>query len=232
MRPIGLGLLKISVIIPTLNEEATVRGTLRSIRTQAGRWEIIVVDGGSTDGTCAAAARFGTVLKAPRGRATQMNTGANAATGDVLLFLHADTCLASGALPALRRALACPKIRAGIFALRFDASGIWPWAFAQCARVPWHRIAFGDRGIFVRRQVFEDIGGFAEIPLFEDLDLVRRLHQRGRLEYLDVPVVTSWRRFARNGPLRQQWHNLLLWSRFWQGLPPEQLAHSYGHRLQ
>lgn len=156
-----------------------------------------------------------------------MNAGARLAAGDILLFLHADTRLSSGALSAIRSAMADPSVQSGVFRLRFDRRGFWPNLFALGARVRWHRIAFGDRGLFVRRTAFEAVGGFANVPILEDLDLVRRLRGNGNFVYLRCPITTAWRRFAHVGPLRQQIRNLRVWVQYILGRPPDKIRVRY-----
>ena len=156
-----------------------------------------------------------------------MNAGAGIATGDILLFLHADTRLSPNALTIVRNKLSSPSVESGIFSLQFDQSGFWPALYVLCSRVPWHHICFGDRGLFVKRTVFQAIEGYPDIPVFEDLHLVRRLHARGRFKYLRTPVTTAWRRFAHTGPIRQQLKNIRLWIHYMAGTPPNQMCHLY-----
>ena len=219
----------ISVIIPTLNEADWLGSTLDSVINQPGPVEIIVADGPSTDHTSDIAKKCARIVSSARGRAIQMNAGARVASGDALLFLHADTRLCAGALAAVRHALADPKIESGTFRLRFDTLGFWPATYSLIARIRWRHICFGDRGLFVRRKVFEDIGGYPDIPVFEDLNLASTLHARGGFSYLRAPVITAWRRFARVGPIRQQWRNVQLWLHYMAGKPPNQLANRYSY---
>jgi rSAM/selenodomain-associated transferase 2 len=218
----------ISVIIPTLNEEGTLGPTLRRVQRQAEPFETLVVDGGSEDETRALArSRGATVLQALKGRATQMNRGAEEATGSVFLFLHADTLLPPDGLSIIRNTIAAPNISSGIFRLQFDDPTPLLRFYAWCTRWPWIRLCFGDRGQFVERSAFEAVGGFPEWPLFEDLELAARLHQHGGFRILDTAVTTSARRFRRHGPLRQQLRNLYLWSHYMWGTDPERVAHLY-----
>jgi rSAM/selenodomain-associated transferase 2 len=219
--------MTVSVVIPTLNEATTVEATLRSVAAQTGPMERIVVDGGSADATIEIAQPHATVLETAPGRARQMNAGAERATGDALLFLHADTHLPTNGLSIIRSTLAQPDAEAGIFRLSFDRSSPLLRLYSWCTRWPWIRLAFGDRGLFVRRSAFEDVGGFPEWPLFEDLELAYRLHQRGRFCFRSEAVTTSARRFEQNGYLRQQLRNLRLWLHYISGTPPERLTHLY-----
>lgn len=221
------GVPPVSIILPTLNEAACIERTLASVLAQDADPEVIVVDGGSTDGTRELAAQRARVVQAPRGRALQMNAGASIASGEVLLFLHADTLLPQGALAALQGLLRDPRAEAGTFRLTFDRTTPLLRFFALCTRLPWSRLCFGDRGLFVRRTVFEAVGGFPEWPLFEDLELAHRLVQRGGFRYLPLEVTTSARRFDRIGALRQQLRNVSLWLHYLRGTDPRQLAHRY-----
>lgn len=219
----------VSVIIPTLNEAAYIEATLDALHRQDGPLEVIVVDGGSTDGTAALAASYVTVLHTPQSRARQMNAGAKHATGDALLFLHADTRLPPNGTALIRRTLARSGSEAGIFRLSFDRDAPLLRFYALCTHLPWVRLCFGDRGLFVRRETFEAVGGFPDWPVFEDLELAARLHQRGGFTYLSEAVTTSARRFERYGMARQQLRNLRLWLHYCLGTPPEHVAHLYAY---
>ncbi len=219
--------LTISVIIPTLNEADQIEATLASVLSQPGSVEIIVVDGGSQDDTVLRASRHARVLEASKGRARQMNVGTQAASGDVLLFLHADTRLPKGGLEAAGRALQNASIMGGCFRTTFDEGGFWLRVWTARRWMRWHRLAFGDRAPFVRRSAFDAVGGFPEQPIFEDLELVRRIRREGRFVFLDEAVETSARRFRRHGAFRQQFYNTALWFGWIIGLPPNRLKRFY-----
>ncbi len=193
--------MRLSIIIPTLNEEAALPETLRSIAQAAPCAEVLVVDGGSTDRTREVAEGFRALdvrwLGAPRGRGNQMNAGAAAATGDVLLFLHADTTLPAGAQEMVRRVMEEPRILGGNFRIRFVPRAPLADLFTWCYNVRSHlHIFYGDSAIFIRREVFQELGGYRAELLMEDIDLVLRLRRAGRLAYLrDAPVCSSARRF-------------------------------------
>jgi hypothetical protein len=155
-----------------------------------------------------------------------MNAGAAVARGDVLLFLHADTTLGSEAFSAMERALR-RGARAGTFQLRFSPSTPILKLYAACTRLPWPRLFFGDRGLFVTRSAFEAVGGYPDWPIFEDLELVDRLHRHTGVHLLPTAVTTSSRRFQAQGALRQQLLNGWLWLRYLTGTPPRQLADLY-----
>ena len=223
-------------MIPALDEAEHIAATLASVTRQPGPLEAIVVDGGSADGTAAiardvlaeSALASSAVLASERGRARQMNAGAARATGSVLVFLHADTRLPDGAVAAIREAMGDAAVAGGCFRTTFDDTRS-PWMRLWQARMwmGWHRFAFGDRALFVRRSVFDAAGGFPDQPIFEDLDLVRAVRQRGRFRFLDAAVVTSARRYRRHGALRQQLRNLGLWLGWNAGVPPARLKRFY-----
>jgi len=174
-----------------------------------------------------AEAHDATVLRAPRGRAAQMNHGAEAASGGIYLFLHADTLLPPEGFSVIRRTLEKSAATSGTFRLTFDRSTPLLQFYAWCTRWRWIRICFGDRGLFVRRSAFEAVGGYPDWPLFEDLELADRLHDHGGFRFLDTPVVTSARRFERVGTLKQQVRNVYLWFHYMVGTDPERVTHLY-----
>jgi rSAM/selenodomain-associated transferase 2 len=194
----------------------------------------VVVDGGSRDGTIESARRVPDVmaLVSARGRAVQMNAGARAARGGVLLFLHADTWLPDGALAAVRDALADPAVVGGRFDVRFDSPRpvLSMIAFFMNLRSRWSGISTGDQAIFVRRDVFDGLGGFAEIPLMEDVELTKRLKRLGRVAALRARVTTAARKWEREGALRTM---LLMWALrllYVCGVPPARLHRWYYRR--
>ncbi len=224
----------ISVIIPTLNEERSLPGTLACL-SESTFTEIILVDGGSTDGTLHLAREFcvntanARTITAPQGRARQMNEGAKASEGDILMFLHADTRLPAQAQRIVERALAKPTAVGGRFNVRFDTPSAWGRIISSFMnyRSRLTSIVTGDQALFVRRQVFELLGGFSEIPLMEDIEFSRRLQQAGRIVALRDTVVTSFRRWHTQGPLRTI---VLMWTLrflYWVGVSPHQLARVY-----
>ena len=220
-----------SIVMPVLDEASTLRGVLDALAPLRARGvELIVVDGHSGDGTSdVAAGAADLVLTGPRGRASQMNLGAARASGDVLVFLHADTRLPGQALPAIDEALRCGKPWG-----RFDveiAGAAWTFKLIAALmnwRSRWSGIATGDQAIFVKRSAFDAVGGFPEQPLMEDIELSRRLRRRfGRPACLKARVVTSGRRWERDGI----WPTILLMWRlrllYRLGVAPERLARSY-----
>ena len=198
--------MTLSVVVPALDEAANLAQLLPDLARTCPGAEVIVVDGGSRDGTAAAVAgRPGArLLAGARGRARQMNAGAREAGGDVLLFLHADTRLPEGAASAIAEALAAPAVVGGRFDVRFDSPRriLRVVAWFMNARSRTTSICTGDQAIFVRRADFEAVGGYPDIPLMEDIELCRRLKARGRLAALRARVTTSARKWEREGPLR------------------------------
>lgn len=191
----------ISVIVPVLNEEARVAELLAQLSAIPALHEVIVVDGGSRDRTREIVARYPTcrLVRSPRGRAVQMNAGADWATGDVLLFLHADVTLPPGTPRIVARILSEPGVVAGAFRTRTvaDRGGTWSRAWLRLAdmRSRYSKLPYGDQALFVRRRTFLESGGFPRQPLFEDLEISRRLSRLGRIRIAAEEVRVSGRRF-------------------------------------
>jgi len=212
----------LTVVIPELNAEAALEGTVASV-TNAD--EIVVVDGGSSDATPVLAARLGArVVAAPRGRGPQLAAGVAAARGEWLLLLHADTRLASG----WREARLDPD-RAGYFRFTLDSDDPrarrLEWLVAWRCRVL--ALPYGDQGLLIHRDLLAAVGGIRELPLMEDVDLVRRLGRR-RLVALDAAAVTSAARWRRHGWYRRSARNLACLSLYFAGVPPRLLVRLYG----
>lgn len=225
----------LSIVIPTLNESDNLAATLAPLQALRRRGcEVIVVDGGSEDGTLRIAAPLADqVLTGPRGRARQMNAGARTARSDVLWFLHADTAVPADALDQMQAALA-GGAHWGRFDVRLSGSQrmlrVVEWMMNRRSCLT--GIATGDQGMFVRREVFESVGGFPEIPLMEDVALSRLLKGRGRPACLPGPLVTSSRRWERHGIMRTI---LLMWRlrlAYFLGADPGKLHRRYyGRKL-
>jgi rSAM/selenodomain-associated transferase 2 len=201
----------ISVVIPTLNEAAWIGRTVRQIARLDRRVEIVVADGGSEDGTVAVARAAGAcVIDAPRGRGPQLRAGAATATGDLLVFVHADTLLPDGAFDLLRERFARPQVRIGTFRLRFDREHWLLRAYAACTRVDSVLTRFGDQVIAIRREFYAELGGFPPWERLEDVHLLRIARGRTRVYSFPATVTTSARRFEREGLVRAQLHNAAL----------------------
>jgi len=224
--------MRISVVVPVLNEERTVARCLAELGDFD---EVVVVDGGSTDATRERVRAFPSVswLAAPRGRARQMNAGARAAQGEVLLFLHADVQLPEGACTRIREALADASTVAGAFKTWTVPEGVqraWlaPLLHLADLRSRYSRLPYGDQAVFVRREDFEAVGGFPEQPLMEDLELALRLARRGRIAIVDARVTVSGRRFQAR-PLFYFTVVNVFPLLYWLGVSPSRLARLYSN---
>ncbi len=223
----------VSVVVPVLDEAAALPALLDHLDDLPGRFEVLIVDGGSADGTPGLAAAHPSrprVIRSAPGRAGQMNAGAREAAGEILLFLHADTRLPAGAYSSLRAALADFALLGGNFALRFDgedrfsrALGGW-YALQRRAGV-----YYGDSAPWLRASAFAALGGYAELPIMEDYDLVRRLERSGRTACLPGPAVTSSRRWRAFGVTRTVGSWVVIRWLFLAGVPGERLARLYRH---
>ena len=224
----------LSLIVPTLNAEATLGRTLQNLRAGVGdiATELVVVDGGSRDLTLAVAERHGArIVGAQPGRGGQLRAGAAAARGDVLLFLHADTALGQGWAEAVRGFLADPASRERAAYFRFALDDADPRARRIERGVAWRcrrlGLPYGDQGLLIRRAFYDALGGFADLPLMEDVELIRRIGKR-RLTALDVPAVTSAARYRRDGWLARPLRNTLCLAGYFLGVPPKILRRLYG----
>jgi len=213
--------MRLSIIVPVLNEAAQIDDFLSHLIAEAPGAEVLVADGGSADDTARLAARQARVIGAPRGRARQMNAGAAATGGDVLWFLHADSRLPPGAVAAIDRLLHAPRVAGGCFRLRIPQPHLlYRWSdTVGNAAVDLFRLACGDHGIFLRRAVFEAIGGYRETPLLEDLDLYRRARAYGRMRQIPAAITTSPRRWQTQGLLRTTAIDTLLLALYAGGAP-------------
>ena len=220
-----------SIIVPVLNEEVVLEEQLAYLTGQGAHHhcELLIVDGGSDDRTVAIAERFGRVLSSPRGRATQMNAGAAAARGEVLIFLHADTRLPDEAFDVIERALASPKVVGGAFRVCFNCH-LWSYrlvAFITNLRSRTRTIFTGDQAYFVRATSFRAVGGYPDQPLMEDLEIISRLRKIGKAVLLPQYVTTSARRHEKVGLLRSVLFMWYLRTLYKFGVSPVQLQRMY-----
>ncbi len=219
----------ISVVIPTLNEEGSISKTLRSA-CQGRKVEIIVVDAGSADDTVVQAkSHDARILHDRPPRSRQMNTGAKAARGGILLFLHADTVLPARFDELVRDALKQPDVAAGAFELRIEPRIPGLTFIERVANLRAKKMAmpYGDQAVFLKIEVFYEIGGFKDIPIMEDFELMRRLRKMGRILIVPRPVQTSARRWEQLGVLRTTVINQLMVMGYYLGVPPMTLAKWY-----
>ncbi|MCK9392562.1 MAG: TIGR04283 family arsenosugar biosynthesis glycosyltransferase [Syntrophales bacterium] len=224
---------KFSIIIPVINEEAVINAIIEHLGALPGAasLEIIVVDGDGS-GKTIGAIRNGHVRTAvgEKGRGNQMNRGAAMARGDIVVFLHADTRLSADAFALMEGALRDPNCRAGAFDLAIDSSRPIYRLIAKIAsfRSRLTRIPYGDQAHFFRRVYFNEIGGFADIPLMEDVEIMGRIKKRGeRITIINRSVTTSARRWEKEGILRCTLRNWLLICLYYSGVSPERLSRFY-----
>jgi rSAM/selenodomain-associated transferase 2 len=225
-RPIG-------IVIPTLNEATALPGLLEDLAKLPVPTDIVVADGGSVDDTVSVAQRAGgRVVSAPRGRGPQLNAGAAVADGEWLCFLHADVRMPEGARDALIRVLQSDA-EAAVWGLAIAATGVWPRVMEFGARIRDRLggLPYGDQGLLVRRTVFETVGGYREIPIMEDVAMVRALSRRTQLERMRAPLLVSPRRWERQGPCRTWIRNSLLITAYHAGVSPVRLARWYRPEL-
>jgi rSAM/selenodomain-associated transferase 2 len=225
----------VSVIIPTYNEESVIERNLGHLSRANGDFEVLVVDGESTDGTRARVeALMGgfprplRLAAAPRNRALQLNRGAELARGETLLFLHADIVVPPEAIEATEQALSAHALCGGNFSLVFAGPSAWNRFFTWANRARRRfGIYYGDSGIFVRRQVFERLGGFKPIPVMDDYEFIRRMEKLGRTLCLPATLKVSDRRWRRQGALRTLLSWVLVQSLYSAGVPAQRLAWLY-----
>ena len=221
---------RISVIIPILNEAKILEKTLSQLRPELGPHELIVVDGGSTDASVRIAEEYGKVVRSERGRAKQLNTGAAVATGDILIFLHADIWLESGALAAVQTAISSGYVGGG-FRQKIDGEKVL-YRLIEIAgniRGRYLKVFYGDSGIFLSRTNFEKIGGFPEVPILEEMEFSRGLRRLGKTTLLTLHIHISPRRWEARGILRTTLNNWLITLLYFLGVSPEKLARLYSH---
>ena len=220
---------KISIIIPTYNEAGNIREAVACTQPSTNV-ELIVVDGGSQDDTVTIAESLNVkVIASAPGRATQMNTGAMAASGDILLFLHADTRLPPGFDGMIRTAVQQPLMVAGAFALQINAP-LWTLRWVEKG-VNWRsrfcQMPYGDQAIFLTAEVFDKVGNFPDLPIMEDFELIRRLQSIGKIIIIPVPVITSARRWLQKGVFYTTILNQIVITAYLLGISPKRIRRWY-----
>ena len=222
--------ITVAAIIPTLNEESSLRRNLPGVLSEAD--EVVVSDGGSRDSTLQLAEELGArVVIGEPGRGPQLNRGAASTVSDALVFLHADTQLPDGALPAIREVIASGKVGGG-FQVRFDTNHRVMAFGGRLVRLRTRltRSPLGDQAQFISRTAFDELGGFREWPILEDLDLVQRMKRHGEIVVLPLEAVTSARRYLEGGIARTVIVNWLIWALYLAGVSPQKLARLYHPR--
>ena len=219
----------IGVVIPTLNEAEFLPALLGDLRRVVVPLDIVIADGGSTDGTVAAASAAGVrTMTAPRGRASQMNAGAKTAAGSWLLFLHADSRLPSQGRRALLTAVVDQSdLQAAVFGFAIDLPPGWKRfiELGQAIRQALYGLPYGDQGLLVRRELFEAVGGFPDLPLLEDVAALRVLRRRANVRTLPGAILTSGRRYRRDGVVRTWLRHTAIILMYHVGVPPHRLVH-------
>jgi rSAM/selenodomain-associated transferase 2 len=221
--------MSVSIIVPVLNEAPLLRSFLAHLRERAIGAEIIVADGGSSDGTVEIVrGACDQIVVSERSRAIQMNTGARAAQGDILWFVHVDAEVPSGCLSEIERVMDDPKVAGGFFRIRLPQNLVYRLtdSFAHYAGVLL-RMRCGDHGIFCRRTLFVDVGGFPEVPLMEDVEFFRLLRRRGRVICSQKRILASPRRYETVGPVRLTLVYGLIAALYVFGIPLKKLASIY-----
>lgn len=226
--------MDISVIIPTLDEEASIAKTLDALSRLVNVSEIVVVDGGSADKTLEiidnydGSKKLKLIKLAEANRGNQLNEGTKHSSGEIFWFVHADTRPVQGCAKQIKELMRYDQVAGGSFKIIFDGKGNWArfltWLYPQLRSIG---LVYGDSAFFVRRETYEKIGGFRNLPLFEDVDLYKRVLKKGQFVYVDLPVTTSARRFENGSFI---W-TFLRWSIFqgmyWIGVPPRLMARKY-----
>ncbi len=219
----------ISVIIPTLNESGNIQATITSALVN-DTIEVVVADGGSIDNTVDISLSLGVkFILSDTGRANQMNTGASIASGDILLFLHGDTRLPDNFDVMVKEVLRKPGVIAGAFSLQIDAPH-WSLRLIESAvnlRSRFLQMPYGDQAIFLSREIFNEIGNFPPLPIMEDFEIMRRLKRKGKIAIIDVPVITSGRRWIKKGVVKTTLMNQIAIIAYSIGISPRLIGEWY-----
>lgn len=224
------GAVFFSVVVPVLNEAPLIAGFLRRLRSFGPELEIIVVDGGSSDGTWSIAEPLADrVIAAPRGRASQMNAGAQIARGDVLWFMHADLEAPPNSLDQIQAALAHPSVVGGCFRLRFPRKELIYRVSDSLGNLGVNLFGFalGDHGIFCRREAFHQAGGYPAVPILEDAEIYRRLRRQGEMQQLGEEIVSDPRAYESHGAYRTTAFYFLILALYVLGVRIEALNQIY-----
>jgi len=220
----------ISIIIPVLNEKIKIQRLLIELAKLQGDKEILIIDGGSSDGTQALASKYGKVISSEKGRAKQMNKGAKESNGDILWFVHADSKVSSNSIEEIKAAIDEGYIGGGFSLEFYDYESIFLKYISITSNIRANHfgVFYGDQGIFVKSQLFHKLGGFLSQDLMEDLELSLLLRKAGKLKLIDSPIGTSARRFKLNGMIKT--HLLMHKIRFlyFLGVPTNKLVKMYG----
>lgn len=222
--------MAVSIIIPTLNEEENIENLLNNLKSLKGDFEVIFSDGGSLDKTVEIIKNFGNykIIKSERGRAKQLNNGAKESNKDILLFLHADSIIKVDVLIKIENFIKNGN-KAGCLKIKFDSKKIIMRLFAILSnlRVKYRNIAFGDQAIFMEKKLFEDIGMFDDIPIMEDYKLSIKLKNVFPIKYIDSYIISSSRRFEKNGILKTALLMQKLQYMFRRGVSIDKIANIY-----
>ncbi|KMT22480.1 TIGR04283 family arsenosugar biosynthesis glycosyltransferase [Clostridium cylindrosporum] len=220
--------MKFSIIVPTLNEEENIQLLLENIKSLKGDYEVIFSDGGSKDKTLSIIGDKHKIVNSKKGRANQMNTAAKVSVGEVLLFLHCDSILQKDALLKIEEKIN-KGYSVGCFNIAFDSSSIWMkiCGILSNLRVRLRQIAFGDQGIFMKREVFYEVGGIPSLPIMEDYELSLRLRKSYRICQVDSRIKTSSRRFIKGGIFSTMWKMQRLQSMYRRGVNIEEINRMY-----
>ncbi len=221
--------MKISVIIPSLNEEKYLKKTIQHVLALPGNFEIIVSDGGSADNTLEIAEKFEKVklVNSKKGRGAQMNTGAKMATGDIFLFLHADTFLPKNAYDLITQTMEVPENIAGSFYLTWDKKHPFLDLYSKASKINLTLFTYGDHTIFIKERAFRNIGGYKEIAFMEDIEIQKRLRKAGKFIKLNAAVISSARRFEKTGTIKQLVMDIILVFSYKMGASPSRLKKFY-----
>lgn len=219
----------VSIIIPVLNEEKSIENLLKGIDGLQGEKEVIVVDGNSTDNTVYIASKYAKVVKSIRGRANQMNAGAKEANGDILWFVHSDSVLQKDSLLLIEKSIENGSVGGGFSIYFYDFNTLFMKYISVTSniRAKYFKLLYGDQGIFIKKNIFNMIGGYPKIELMEDIELSLKLKKMGKIELLKCTIGTSGRRFMNGGQIRT--HLLMHKIRFLYicGVPPYKLIKIY-----